>query len=157
MLIAHTNACTHSNTFSNDYFYPCHYFPPQMHLSEILRLPVLVWVVGSGKENMADHNRTWQTLGCRPVTNRSAMDILQVVLRSVTFCHVLLHSPCSTMAHLSRSIRPVPIFWLFKNLSRQLRQPRWAMFVDPFPLPCVLVTPFRPRWPKLWLPGPPGT
>ena len=35
-LIAHTNARTHTNTFSNDYFYPCHYFPPQMHLSEIL-------------------------------------------------------------------------------------------------------------------------
>ena len=47
-LIAHTNACTHTNIFGNDYFYPCHYFPPQMHLSEILRLHVQVRAVGSG-------------------------------------------------------------------------------------------------------------
>ena len=47
-LIAHTNERTHTNTFSNDYFYHCHYFPPQMHLSEILRLHVQVRAVGSG-------------------------------------------------------------------------------------------------------------
>ena len=43
-----TNVCTHTNTFGNDYFYPCHYFPPQMHLSEILKLHVQVRAVGSG-------------------------------------------------------------------------------------------------------------
>ena len=36
------------NTFGNDYFYPCRYFPPRMHLSEILRLHVQVRAVGSG-------------------------------------------------------------------------------------------------------------
>ena len=35
-------------TFSNDYFYPFHYFPPQMHLCEILRLHVQVRAVWSG-------------------------------------------------------------------------------------------------------------
>ena len=34
--------------FSNNYFYPCRYFTPQMHLSEILRLHVQVRAVGSG-------------------------------------------------------------------------------------------------------------
>ena len=47
-LIAHTNACTHANTFGNDYFYHCHYFSPQMHQSEILRFHVQVRAVGSG-------------------------------------------------------------------------------------------------------------
>ena len=47
-LIAHTNARTQKNTFSYDYFYHCHYFPPHMHLSEILRLHVQVRAVGSG-------------------------------------------------------------------------------------------------------------
>ena len=51
-------------------------------------------------------DRPWQTLGCRLVTSRPATYILQVVLRSVTFCHVLLRSPRSTTAHLSRSIPP---------------------------------------------------
>ena len=57
-------------------------------------------------------------------------------LRYVAFCHVLLRSPRSTTAHLSRSIPPwLPwqFFWLFKNLSRRSRQPRRATFVDPFP------------------------
>ena len=49
----------------------------------------------------------WQTLGCRLVTGRPATDILQVVLRSVTFCDVLMRSPRSTTAHLSRSIPAV--------------------------------------------------
>ena len=105
-------------------------------------------------------DRPWQTLGCRLVTSRPATDILQVVLRSVTICYVLLRSPRSTTAHLSRSIPPwLPwqIFWLFKNLSRRSRQPRRATFVDPVPLRSVTVTPFRPRWPKSWLPWPPGT
>ena len=57
-LIAHTNARAHTNTFGNDYFYPCHYFPPQMHLSEILRIHVQVRAVGTGKENVSDRNRT---------------------------------------------------------------------------------------------------
>ena len=153
--------------FSNDYFYPCQYFPPQMHLSEILRLHVQVRAVGSNKDNVTDRNenlidldRPWQTLRCRLVTSRPATDILQVVLRSVTFRHVLLRSPRSTTAHLSRSIPPwLPwqIFWLFKNLSRRSRQPRRATFVDPVPLRCDTVTPFRPRWPKSWLPWSPGT
>ena len=47
-LIAHTNARTHTNTFGNDYFHPCHYFPPQMQLSEILRIHVQVRAVGFG-------------------------------------------------------------------------------------------------------------
>ena len=48
-LIAHTNARKHTNTFSNDYFYPCYYFPPQMHPSGILqRLHVQFRAVGSG-------------------------------------------------------------------------------------------------------------
>ena len=47
-LIAHTNARMHTNTFGNDYFYPCRYFPSQMHLSETLRLHVQVHAVGSG-------------------------------------------------------------------------------------------------------------
>ena len=51
-------------------------------------------------------NRPRQTLGCRLVTSRPATVILQVVLRSVTFCHVLLRSPRSTTAHLRRSIAP---------------------------------------------------
>ena len=104
-------------------------------------------------------DRPWQTLGCLHVTSRPAADTLQVVLRSVTFCHVLLRSPRSTTAHLSRSIPPwLPwiIFWLFKNLSRRSRQPRRATLVDPVPLRCVTVTPFRPRWLKSWLPWPPG-
>ena len=151
--------------FRNDYFYPCHYFPPQMHLSEILRLHVQVRAVDSGQrarpqQNLIDIDRPWQTLGYRLVTSRPATDILQVVLRYVTFRHVLLRSPRSTTAHLSRSIPPwLPwqIFWLFKNLSRRSRQPRRATFVDPVPLRCVTVTPFRPRWPKSWLPWPPGT
>ena len=41
-------ARTHTNTFGNDYFYPCHYFPPQMHLSEFLWLHVQIGAVGSG-------------------------------------------------------------------------------------------------------------
>ena len=45
-------------TMSTDYFYPCHYFPPQMHISEILRLHVQVRAVGSGTDNVADRNRT---------------------------------------------------------------------------------------------------
>ena len=114
--------------------------------------------------------RTWQTatkldrpshtLSCRLVTSRPATDIPQVVLRSVTFCQVLLRSPRSTTAHLCRSIPPwLPwqIFWQFKNLSRRSRQPRRATFVDPVPLRCVTVTTFRPRRPKSWLPWPPGT
>ena len=78
-------------------------------------------------------DRPSQTLGWRLVTSRPATDKLQVVLSSVTFCHVLLRSPRSTMAHLSRSIPPwLPwqIFWLFKNLSRRSRR---ATFVDPVP------------------------
>ena len=105
-------------------------------------------------------DRPWQTLGCRLETSGPATDIPQVVLRSVTFCHVLLRSPRSTTAHLSRSIPPwLPwqIFWLFKNLSRRSRQPRWATFVDPVPPRYDTVTPFRPRWPKSWLPLPRGT
>ena len=47
-LIAHTNARTHTNTFSNDYFYPCHYFPPKRHLFEILKLHVQVQAAGLG-------------------------------------------------------------------------------------------------------------
>ena len=107
------------------------------------------------QQNLIDLDRPWQTLGCRLETSRPATDILQVVLRSVTFCHVLLRSPRSTTAHLSRSIPPWlswQIFWLFKNLSRRSRRPRRATFVDPVPLRCVTVTPFRPRWPKSWLP-----
>ena len=45
-------------------------------------------------------DRPLQTLGCRLVTSRPATAILQVVLRSVTFRHVLLRSPRSTTAHL---------------------------------------------------------
>ena len=102
-------------------------------------------------------DRRWQTLRCRLVTRCPATDIFKVVLRSVTFRHVLLHSPRSTTAHLSRSIPPwLPwqIFWLFKNLYRQSRQPRRAKFVD---LRCVAVTQFRPWWLKSWLPWSPGT
>ena len=105
-------------------------------------------------------DRPWQTLSCRLVTSRSATDILQVVLRSVTFRHVLLRSPRSTTAYLSRSIPSWlswQIFWLFKNLSRRSRQRRRATFVDPVLLRCVKVIPFRPRYPKSWLPWPPGT
>ena len=46
--VNYTSAHTHTNTFSNSYFYPRNYFPPQMHLSEILRLHVQVRAVGSG-------------------------------------------------------------------------------------------------------------
>ena len=84
-----------------------------MHLSEILRLHVEVGAAGVGlgkrgrpQKNLIDLDRPWQTLGCRLVTSRPATDILQVVLRYVTFCHVLLRSPRSTTAHLSRSIAP---------------------------------------------------
>ena len=55
-LIAHTYARTHTNTFSNDYFYPCHYFPPQMHLSEILKLHVQVLAVGLGERGRRQQN-----------------------------------------------------------------------------------------------------
>ena len=109
-------------------------------------------------------DRPWQTLADLALPSRNkpcpATDILQVVLRYVTFRHVLLRSPRSTTAHLSRSIPPwLPwqIFWLFKNLSRRSRQPWRATFVDPVPIRCVTVTPFRPRWPKSWLPWSPGT
>ena len=111
-------------------------------------------------QTATEFDRPWQTFGCRPVTSRPATDIFQVVLRYVTFCHVLLRSPRSTKAHLSRSIPPwLPwqISWLFKNLSRRSRQLRRATFVDPVPLRCATVTPFRPRWPKSWLPWPPVT
>ena len=30
-IFLNTNARTHTNTFSNGYFYPCHYFLPQVH------------------------------------------------------------------------------------------------------------------------------
>ena len=111
-------------------------------------------------QTVTELDRPWQTLRCRLVTSHPATNILQVVLRSVTFRHVLLRSPRSTTAHLCRSIPPwLPwqIFWLFKNLSRRSRQQRRATFVDPVPLRCVAVTPFRPRWPKSWLPWSPGT
>ena len=55
------------------------------------------------------------------------------------FCHVVLRSPCSTTAHISRSILPWQIFGLFENLSGQ---PRQATFVNLVPLCCVTVTPF---------------
>ena len=98
---------------------------------------------GRPQQNLIDLDRPWQTLRCRLVTSRPATDILQVVLRYVTFRHVLLRSPRSTTAHLSRSIPswlPWQIFWPFKNLSRRSRQPRRATFVDPVPLRCVTVT-----------------
>ena len=84
-------------------------------ISEIFRLHVQVGAVGRVRrtwQTATELDRPWQTLGCRLVTSRPATDILQVVLRSVTFCHVLLRSPRSTTAHLSRSIPPrVP--WQF--------------------------------------------
>ena len=111
-------------------------------------------------ETATELDRPWQTVSCPPVTSRPTTDILQVVLRSVTFCHVLWRSPRSTTTHLSRSIPPwLPwqFFWLFKNMSRRSRQPRRATFADPVPLRFVTLNPFRPRWPKLWLPWPPET
>ena len=80
-----------------------------MHVSEILRLHVEVGAVGSVRktwQTATELDRPLQTLGCRLVTSRPATDILQVGLRSVTFCHVLLRSPRSTTANLSRSIVP---------------------------------------------------
>ena len=65
---------------------------------------------GRPQQNLIDLDRPWQTLGCRLVTSRPATDILQVVLRSVTFRYVLLRSPRSTTAHLSRSI-PLWLPW----------------------------------------------
>ena len=62
--------------------------------------------LGIPQQNLIDLDRPWQTLGCRLVASRPATDILQVVLRSVTFRHVLLRSPRSTTAYLSRSIPP---------------------------------------------------
>ena len=60
---------------------------------------------GRPQQNLIDLDRPWQTLGCRLVTSRPATDILQVMLRSVAFCHVLLRSPLSTTTHLNRAIR----------------------------------------------------
>ena len=58
-LIAHTNARMHAHihsiTISSILVTT---FPPPMHLSEILRPHVLVRAVESGKENVADRNRT---------------------------------------------------------------------------------------------------
>ena len=102
-------------------------------------------------------DRHWQTLADLGLPSRNKPSRYGHTQRYVTFRHVLLRSPRSTTAHLSRSIPPWQIFWLFKNLSRRSLRPRWATFVDPVPLRCVTVTPFRPRWPKSWLPWPPGT
>ena len=114
-LIAHTNARTHTNTFGNDYFYPCHYFPPQMHLSEILRLHVQVRAVGLGWENVLDRNRTWLTLADLGLPSRNKPSRYGHTPSCVKDCYVLLRSPRSTTAHLSRSIPPwLPwqMFWL---------------------------------------------
>ena len=62
-LIAHTNARTHTNTLGNDYFYPCHYFPPQMHLSEIpcsgSSCGVGLGEHGRPQQNLIDLDRPW--------------------------------------------------------------------------------------------------
>ena len=158
--LVHARTQTHSvmiiSTLVTTFLLRCIYL---RFLDSMFRFELRGWVRKTW-QTATELDRPWKTLGCRLVTSRPATDILQVVLRSVTFCHVLLRSPRSTTAHISRSIPPwLPwhIFWLFKNLSRRSRRPRRATFVDPVPLRCVTVTPFRPRWPKSWLPWPPGT
>ena len=116
--------------------------------------------VGRTWQSATELDRPWQTLADLGLPPRNKQSRYGHTPSCVKVCYVLSRSPRSTTAHLSRSIPPwLPwqIFWLFKNLSRRSRQSRRATFVDPVPLRCVTVTPFRPRWPKSWLPWPPGT
>ena len=101
--------------------------------------------VWSTWQTATELDRPWQTLADLGLPSRNKPSSYGHTPSCVKVCHVLLRSPRSTTAHLSWSIPPwLPwqLFWLFKNLSRQ---PRRATFVDPVPLPCDTVTPFRPR------------
>ena len=134
-----THACTLINIFRNDYFNLCYYPPPSrcIYLSfldsrfrfELRGRVRRTW------QTATELDRPCQTLVCRPTT-----DNLQVVLRYDTFCHVLKCSRRSTTAYLS-------------SLTLKLCPSDHS---NPVPLNCVTVTPYRPWWPKSWLPGPPG-
>ena len=152
-LIAHTNARTRTSTFGNDY--------STLVTTFLLRCIYLRFLDSMFRfELWGQTRKTWQTateldrLADLGLPSRNKPSRYGHTPSCVKVCYV------STTAHLSRSFPPwLPwqIFWLFKNLSRRSRRPRRATFVDPVPLHCVTVTPFRPRWPKLWLPWPPGT
>ena len=122
--------------FSNDNFYPCHYFPPQMlylrFLDSMFRFEL--WGrVRTTWQTATELDRPWQTLADLALPSRNKPSSYGHTPSCDKVCYVPSRF---TTAHLSRSIPPwLPwqIFWLFKNLSRRSRQPRRATFVDPFP------------------------